>query len=263
MRAVILAGGRGTRLAPYTTVIPKPLLPVGDLPILEIVVRQLARAGIDHLTLSLGYMSEYFRVFLSHRKSLSRLMRIDFVEEEKPTGTAGSLSSVAGLEGTFLVMNGDVLTNLDYRALLSHHADRGAWLTIATHNKPVKIDLGVLEDDRSGNVTNYIEKPVLNYTVSMGIYVYEPEVLQFIRPGEYLDFPDLVLRLLRTGRPVSTFRNDATWLDLGRPEDLQRATDIFLERKDEFLPATVGDREAVPQGACLSGPGAASPARAG
>jgi NDP-sugar pyrophosphorylase family protein len=241
MRAVILAGGRGTRLAPYTTVIPKPLLPVGDLPILEIVVRQLARAGIDHLTLSLGYMSEYFRVFLSHHKSLSRLMRIDFVEEEKPTGTAGSLCSVAGLESTFLVMNGDVLTNLDYRALLSHHAGRQAWLTIATHNKPVKIDLGVLEDDRDGNVINYIEKPVLNYLVSMGIYVYEPAVLQFIQPGVYLDFPDLVLKLLGAGKRVSTFHNEATWLDLGRPEDLQLATDVFLERKDEFLPVTADD----------------------
>src|SRR6516225_3680375 len=122
MRAVILAGGRGTRLAPYTTVIPKPLLPVGNMPILEIVVRQLAHAGIDHLTLSLGYMSEYFQVFLAHHKLLKRLMRIDFVEEEKPTGTAGSLSSVPGLDSTFLVMNGDILTTLNYRQLLEAHA---------------------------------------------------------------------------------------------------------------------------------------------
>jgi NDP-sugar pyrophosphorylase family protein len=241
MRAVILAGGRGTRLAPYTTVIPKPLLPVGNMPILEIVVRQLAQAGIDHLTLSLGYMSEYFQVFLAHHKSLKRLMRIDFVEEEKPTGTAGSLSSVPGLDSTFLVMNGDVLTDLDYQALIDQHKSRKAWLTIATHSKPVKIDLGVLEDDRDGNVTNYVEKPVLNYTVSMGVYVYEPQVLSFIGPGEYLDFPDLVLKLIRAGRPVGTFRNEATWLDLGRPEDLQRATDIFLDRKDEFLPGASAD----------------------
>jgi NDP-sugar pyrophosphorylase family protein len=238
MRAVILAGGRGARLAPYTTIIPKPLLPVGDYPILEIIVRQLAHAGVDHITLTLGYMSVYFQTFLAHHKSLNRLARIDYIEEEKPTGTAGSLSFVPDLRGTFLVINGDVLTNLNYRALLDYHKSQKSWLTIATHRKPVKIDLGVLEYDSSGFVTNYIEKPTLNYTVSMGIYVYEADALQFIPHGEYIDFPDLVLKLVRAGKRVSTFANDATWLDLGRPDDLQRATDIFLERQKEFLPAT-------------------------
>jgi NDP-mannose synthase len=236
MRAVVLAGGRGTRLAPYTTVIPKPLLPVGDLPILEIVVRQLVHAGIDHVTLTLGYMSAYFRAFLSQHQSLGRLVKIDFVEEEKPTGTAGSLSSVPGLDSTFMVMNGDILTNLNYRALLDYHASQKAWLTIAAHRKLVKIDLGVLETDPSGLVTNYIEKPTMDYAVSMGIYVYEPQVLEFIAPGEQLDFPDLVLKLLRAGKKVATFSNDAAWLDLGRPEDFSRAADLFSEREQEFLP---------------------------
>jgi NDP-sugar pyrophosphorylase family protein len=238
MRAVILAGGRGTRLAPYTTVIPKPLLPVGDMPILEVVVRQLAHAGIHHITLTLGYMSEYFRAFLTQRKSLSRLVKIDFIEEEKPTGTAGSLSSVPGLESTFLVMNGDILTTLNYRQLLEAHAAEKAWLTIAAHRKQVKIDLGVLETDNSGAVTDYIEKPTMDYSVSMGIYVYEPQVLEFIARGEHLDFPDLVLRLLRAGKKVGTYRNEADWLDLGRPEDFQRANDLFAERSQEFLPPT-------------------------
>jgi NDP-sugar pyrophosphorylase family protein len=237
MRAVILAGGRGARLAPYTTVIPKPLLPVGDLPILEVVVRQLVHAGIRHITLSLGYMSVYFRAFLSQHQTLGRLAKIDFVEEEKPTGTAGSLASVPALDDTFLVMNGDVLTNLDYRALLDYHAAQRAWLTIAGHNKTVKIDLGVLEVDGAGCVMNYIEKPTKSYAVSMGIYVYEPQVLQFISGGEYLDFPDLVMRLIRANKRVVVFPNDAAWLDLGRPEDLQLATEIFLKHEQEFLPA--------------------------
>jgi NDP-mannose synthase len=237
MRAVILAGGRGTRLAPYTTVIPKPLLPVGDMPILEVVVRQLAHAGIDHITLTLGYMSAYFRAFLTQHQSLRRLVKIDFVEEERPTGTAGSLSFVPGLEETFLVMNGDVLTNLNYRALLEHHVAEKAWLTIATHRKSVQIDLGVLEADPSGQVTDYIEKPRMAYAVSMGIYVYQPQVLAFIAPGEHLDFPDLVLRLIRAGEKVAAYHNDACWLDLGRPEDLRRADDLFRERGQEFLPA--------------------------
>lgn len=236
MRAVILAGGRGTRLAPYTTVIPKPLLPVGDLPILEIVLRQLVHAGVTHVTLTLGYMADYFRAFLTQHRSLSRLVKIDFVEEERPTGTAGSLAFVPGLDQTFLVMNGDILTTLDYRALIDFHAAEGAWLTIAAHRKPVKIDLGVLETAGDGRVTNYIEKPKYDYTVSMGIYVYQPEVLKYITAGAYLDFPDLVLKLVRDGKKVMTFKNEATWLDLGRPEDLQRATDLFAEREREFLP---------------------------
>ena len=240
MQVVILAGGRGTRLAPYTTVIPKPLLPVGDMPILEIVIRQLAFAGVDRITLTLGYMSEYFRAFLAQHKSLGRLATIDFVEEERPTGTAGSLSSVAGLDETFLVMNGDILTSLSYRALLDFHAAEKACLTIAAHRKPVKIDLGVLETDAAGRVTYYIEKPTMDYAVSMGVYVYDPQALEFIGPGEDLDFPDLVLKLIAAGQKVVTFRNNATWLDLGRPEDLHQAADLFAGGRGEFLPPEPG-----------------------
>lgn len=242
MRAVILAGGRGTRLAPYTTVIPKPLLPVGDMPILEIVVRQLVHAGALRITLTLGYQSTYFRAYLAQHKALRRLVKIDCVEEEKPTGTAGSLCSVPDLNDTFLVMNGDILTNLDYRELLAFHDAEKASLTIATHRKPVRIDLGVLETDAAGCVLNYIEKPTMDYAVSMGIYVYDPHVLEFIVPGEYLDFPSLVLRLLQAGKKVMSYRNNASWLDLGRHEDFLKATDLFKERSHEFLPAAAGPR---------------------
>src|SRR5438270_4135997 len=130
MGAVILAGGRGSRLAPFTSVIPKPLLPVDETPILEIIIRQLADAGFDHITLTLGYMSTYFHAFFAQHRSLSRLARIDFVEEEKPTGTAGSLASIPELRGTFLVMNGDILTDLDYCGLLAHHHANKGLLTI-------------------------------------------------------------------------------------------------------------------------------------
>ena len=236
MRAVILAGGRGARLAPFTTVIPKPLLPVADTPILEIVLRQLAHYGFTRVTLSLGYMAEYFKLFFAHHKSLSELLEIDFVEEETPTGTAGSLSAVPDLNDTFLVMNGDLLTSLDYRKLVEHHRCSQSALTIATQNKRVNIDLGVLETDAQGCVTAYKEKPKLDYQISMGIYVYEPEVLSHIPRNTYLDFPDLVLRLLRANYRVNTYFNEACWLDLGRIEDIQRATEVFQSRKDEFLP---------------------------
>ncbi len=235
MRAVILAGGRGARLAPYTTVIPKPLLPVGDKPILEIICRQLAAAGFTHLTLSLGYMSVYFRTFLAQHRSLQALMKIDFIEEEEPTGTAGSLAMVPGLKGTFLVMNGDILTDLDYAALVQSHKDFGAVLTIAAHQKKVKIDLGILEV-QDGRVTGYIEKPTLHYPVSMGIYVYDASVLDHIEAGVYLDFPTLVLKLIAAGRTVNAWGNDATWLDLGRHEDLLEATQLFGTGRYDFLP---------------------------
>ncbi len=236
MRAVILAGGRGSRLAPFTSVIPKPLLPVGETPILEIIIRQLAAAGFDHITLTLGYMSTYFHAFVAQHRSLSRLARIDFVEEEKPTGTAGSLASVPGLRGTFLVMNGDILTSLDYPALLAHHHAQKGVLTIGMHAKDIKIDLGVIQTDAAGQVTGYIEKPTLSYGVSMGIYVYSEEALARIAPGEYLDFPSLVLQLLADGKKVATYATDATWLDLGRVEDLQRTSEIFAHARSDFLP---------------------------
>ncbi len=246
MRAVILVGGRGSRLAPFTTVIPKPLLPVGDTPILEIIIRQLAHAGFDHITLTLGYMSTYFYTFIEQHRSLHRLAKIDFVEEEKPTGTAGSLAAIKDLSTTFLVMNGDLLTSLDYLALVAHHRAHKAWLTIGQHKKDVKIDLGVIETDAQGQVVDYIEKPVLSYGVSMGVYIYEPEVLSYIQPGEFLDFPALVLRLLAEGKRVSAYPSDACWLDLGRYEDLQRASEIFHERYHEFLPAEVGQVANLP-----------------
>jgi NDP-sugar pyrophosphorylase family protein len=236
MRAVILAGGRGARLAPYTTVIPKPLLPVGDKPILEIVCRQLVRAGFTHITLSLGYMSLYFRTFLAQHRRLRELVTIDFVEENVPTGTAGSLTSVPDLEGTFLVMNGDILTTLDYADIVRHHRSRGAALTIAAHQKAVKIDLGILKLDEESHVTGYIEKPVLHHPVSMGIYVYDASVLKYIEPGRYLDFPDLVLALVKDGQKVCAYPNDATWLDLGRQEDLLEATRLFQAQEHAFLP---------------------------
>lgn len=237
MRAVILAGGRGSRLAPFTTVVPKPLLPVADTPILEVIVRQLASAGFDHITLALGYMSQYFHAFVAQHRSLRRLARIDFVEEETPTGTAGSLAHVPGLSGTFLVMNGDILTDLDYGKLVSHHRARGGMLTIGLHDKKVTIDLGIVESGRDGRVERYIEKPTLSYAVSMGIYVYDEGVLAHIRSGEYLDFPSLVQRLLAAGHRVVTYPNSARWLDLGRFEDLQRASELFTRYRHEFLPA--------------------------
>lgn len=245
MRAVILAGGRGTRLAPYTTIIPKPLMPLNDTPILEMIIHQLAAAGFTRVTLTLGYMSDYFKVFLAQRKQLRDLVEIDIVEETTPTGTAGSLSFVPGLDEPFLVMNGDIFTDLNYRALYDHHCREQSWLTIAAYEKPVKIDLGVLETDATGRLVDYIEKPTLNYSVSMGIYIYSPECLALIPRGEYLDFPTLALRVRDAGQKVLAWKSDVMWYDLGRPEDLLAATEIFVERQSRFMPRLAADTRAA------------------
>jgi NDP-sugar pyrophosphorylase family protein len=234
MRAVILAGGKGTRLKPFTVNFPKPLMPLGDMPVIEVLMRRLANSGITDVTLTLGHLAELIRAYFSQRHALTAGMNIRYVQEEEPTGTAGSLALVEGLDDTFLVMNGDLLTNLDFHALVRHHREQGAMLTIATHTRRVKIDLGVLEFGSDFGITRYLEKPETTYSVSMGIYVYEPAVLKHIRPGEHLDFPDLVLRLLAAGERVCAFPSDDLWLDIGRPDDYARAQELFAEHDEEF-----------------------------
>lgn len=234
MRAVILAGGKGVRLRPFTAHLPKPLVPLGDKPILEIILRQLAACGFGRATLTLGHLSSLVRAYIAHKESLNEAIAIDFIEEEKPTGTAGSLARVPNLDDTFVVMNGDVLTNLDYAALVSAHRASGAALTIAAHSQEVKIDLGVLETDATGRLIGYHEKPRHQFEVSMGVYVYEPRVLKLIEPDTYLDFPDLVRLLLARGETVSVYRNNAFWLDIGRPEDYAAAQDMYERNPGEF-----------------------------
>jgi NDP-sugar pyrophosphorylase family protein len=234
LRAVILAGGRGTRLAPYTTVFPKPLMPIGEIPIIEIVIRQLRHFGFRRVTLAVGHLGELIRAYIENNASRFEGMSIDYVHEQQPTGTAGSLTTIPDLNDTFLAMNGDVLTTLDYGRLLAHHRAAGAALTIATFHKKVKIDLGVIETGNDGYVSAYREKPELEYAVSMGIYLYEPRALQGVQRGGYLDFPDLVQRLLGSGEKVATFPWDGYWLDIGRPDDFQAASAEFLAHRSEW-----------------------------
>ena len=234
LRAVILAGGKGTRLMPFTVNFPKPLMPLGDIPVVEVLIRRLIHSGITDITLSLGHLAELVKAYFAHRPRLVEQISLRFVEEEEPTGTAGSLALVPGLAETFLVMNGDLVTNLDFDSLVQFHRQQKCLLTIATHKRNIKIDLGVLEFDRDYRVTQYLEKPENTYHVSMGIYVYEPEVLKYIKVGQYLDFPNLVLRLLESGEPVCAYPSDCLWLDIGRPDDYATAQELFVEKKEAF-----------------------------
>jgi len=236
MKTVILSGGRGTRLAPYTSVLPKPLLPIGERAILEIVVEQLREAGFTDVVLSVGYLAHLIQAVFDNGPS--RGLNISYVHEDSPLGTAAPLRLVEGLDDTFLVMNGDVLTTLDHRALVDFHRASGFEITIASHVRKTRFDYGVLEADESGRLLAFSEKPEVTSLVSMGIYVMEPQVLELIPAGEHFDFPDLVHALIAGGRAVGVYPYSGYWRDLGRHEDYVAAneeweTERTASRADE------------------------------
>ena len=233
MKAVILAGGKGSRLAPYTKVIPKPLMPIGDMPILEVLLHQIKRAGVDEVILSVGHMASLLRAFFQEGEHIG--VHIGYSYEKTPLGTAGPLALVDGLDDTFMVMNGDVLTTLDFVDLVKFHRQSGAMVTIAMYNREVKIDLGVLQLNGGQEVVGYIEKPTYGFQVSMGVYVFEPAVLKYIPPEQYFDFPTLILRLIEAGERVVGYPFDGYWQDLGRPDDYEQAILDFESMLGQFL----------------------------
>jgi NDP-sugar pyrophosphorylase family protein len=239
-RAIILAGGYGTRLRPYTTVLPKPLMPVGDRPVLDIVVRQLVAQGFDRITMSTGHLAELIEAFFMDGRRYD--VAIDYLREEEPLGTAGAISLVDDLDEDVLVMNGDILTELDYAALLTEHRASDAMATIATQQRSETIALGVLRFDGSGGdadrdrVRGYDEKPEYTFDASMGVYCFSPGIANHLEHGEHLDFPDLVKRLLAAGQEVRAWRSDAFWLDIGMPRDYERAQEVFESMRGRLLP---------------------------
>jgi NDP-sugar pyrophosphorylase family protein len=235
MKAIILAGGRGTRLAPYTYVLPKPMMPVGDKAILEILLRQMKRAGIFDVVITVGHLAGLMQAFF--QDGLQYDLNISYSFEPKPLGTAGPLSLVPGLDRTFLVSNGDVLTNLNINQFIEFHHQHEGICTIAMHDRKVNIALGVIDHNPEDyRVTKYIEKPTLDYCVSMGMYIFEPEVLNYIPQGEYLDFPNLVHKLLDAGVKVVGYPFDGYWMDLGNPDDYAQANKDFEQMRSQFLP---------------------------
>lgn len=232
-RAVILAGGKGTRLAPYTATFPKPLVPLGDMPILEVVMRQLSAHGIRHVTLTVNHLAALVNAYFGDGERFG--MRVDYSIEEQPLGTAGPLALVEELDSTFLVLNGDLLTDLDYSRLLEQHEASGAPMTVGLYERTHTVDFGVVEVDASCCVSGYTEKPSLQYLVSMGVYVMEPSVLGLIARGEHLNLPDLVNRMLERGRRVHGYLHRGYWLDIGRPADYEQAQNDFPELRDRLL----------------------------
>ncbi len=224
-RAVILAGGLGTRLRPFTFVLPKPLVPIGEYPILEIIVRQLVRRGIPRITLAVNHRANLVQAFFGDGSEWGA--QIDYSVETEPLSTIAPLRLIPDLPDRFLLMNGDVLTDLPYADLMSHQASSGALFTIAASRRTHTIDYGVLELDGAGHLAGFLEKPSRDYLVSMGVYAVDRRVLATVPATGAYGFDHLMRDMLRRGDRVGVYPYDGYWLDIGRPDDYARAVDEF------------------------------------
>jgi NDP-sugar pyrophosphorylase family protein len=232
-RAVILAGGMGTRLRPYTVVLPKPLMPLGEFPILEVIVRQLARQRFDHLTLAVNHQAAIIKAFFGDGSRWG--VQIDYSLETEPLGTIGPLTMMSDLPDHFVLMNGDILTDLDVAAFLAQHEAGHHLFSIAAAERQQRVDYGVLHVDEANRLSAFDEKPSLSVLVSMGVYAVSKGALAYVPPGVKYGFDDLMLTMLKRKAPVEVVRHAGYWLDIGRPDDYERAIDEFAARKQQFL----------------------------
>jgi NDP-sugar pyrophosphorylase family protein len=238
MKAVILAGGRGQRLAPYTNVLPKPLMPIDDMPILEIVLRQLKHYGIGEVFIAVGYLASLIQTYVGDGSRYG--LKVHYSMEHKPLGTAGPLKLIKQLDDAFLLMNGDLLTSLNFRDLIEFHQRNQATVTVSTYPRKVQITLGVINADEENSVVSYIEKPSYDFRVSMGINVLQASALNYIPDDQFFDFPDLIKALIAVGETVKAYPfNEGYWLDIGRHEDYQKALDEIDYIKKTILPDQV------------------------
>lgn len=233
-RVIIQAGGRGTRLQPYTTILPKPLMPVLEFPILEIMIRQLVAQGFPRITITLGHLGHLIMAVVGDGHQWGA--EVEYVWEDEPRGTIGAITLVKGLDQPFLVMNGDLLTDFDYRQFVSRHLASGAQLSVGVHHKEVPISLGVFEFDGDHRIVRFKEKPTLHFPCSMGIYAFNPELLELIPRVGNFGFDDLMAMCLTRDIRVCAHPFEGLWLDIGRPEDYANATRLFQENRGRLLP---------------------------
>lgn len=225
MKAVIMGGGKGTRLAPFTSVLPKPLIPIGDYPILEIIICQLRKAGFTEIIITLGYLAHLFEAYFNDGHRLG--VKITYTHEDKPLGTVGPLTLIEGLNEPFLMMNGDVLTNLDFADLYHYHIERNAIVTMALYPKEVNIDFGVIEIDAESHILSSHEKPHFTYLINMGIYVVSPQAVNLIPHNQFYSFMDLVEDLQARGDPLYGYPFNGDWMDVGRIDDFASAAEKY------------------------------------
>ncbi|MEA2347938.1 MAG: NDP-mannose synthase [Thermoleophilaceae bacterium] len=241
MKAIIFAGGKGARLLPYTHVLPKPLLPVGEQSILEIILAQLRHSGITDISMATGYKSTLIEGVIGDGAAYG--VDITYYREKEPLGTVGALAEVPAFEDTFIMMNGDVLTDEPlYGNLLQAHRSSGAALTVACKLEEIEIDYGVLHlgDDLGGarRIERIEEKPRYSWPVSMGVYAVEPHVQAMVERGHKTDFPDLITHLLANGHTVAAYEHPGYWLDIGRLHHLEEAVQDFESSAGRFLTDT-------------------------
>ena len=232
-RAIILAGGTGTRLRPYTVVFPKPLMPIGEYPILEVVIRQLASHGYNHITLAVNHQAELIKAFFGNGSKWNVL--IDYSLEDNPLGTMGPLRLINDLPENFLVMNGDILTDLNFKEFYMDHVRSHNLFTISSYKREQKIDYGVLESNGSGELYSFCEKPISHYHVSMGIYMMSQKIINYIPDSGAYGFDNLMHSLLKAKKTVNVKLFDGYWLDIGRPDDYMQAIEEFESMKSKFL----------------------------
>lgn len=233
MRAVILAGGKGTRLRPYTTVLPKPLVPIGnEMPILEIVIRQLTRYGFLHITIAVNHMANLIKAFFGDGAKWDVL--IDYSIEDKPLSTIGPLTLIPDLPSNFLVMNGDILCDLNYKDFYDYHVNNKNDVTVSVFKRETKIDFGVLEYDGSGTITRFIEKPVYHFDVSMGIYCLQRKIVDTLPKGMFYGFDNLMIDGIQKNRKIAVKPFNGFWLDIGRPDDYDSANENYPKIKESL-----------------------------
>jgi len=234
MRVIILAGGLGTRLRPYTVTLPKPLVPLGDRSILDIVLLQLQRCGVKHVTMAVNHLSHLIMAYFGNGERWG--MNIDYSIEQRSLSTIGPLKLIKDLPENFLVMNGDVLTDLGFTELFRWHIEQKADMTVAMCSRDSKIDFGVIKTDKNGNIIGFEEKPLYHHNVSMGVYAINRGLLELVPEGVSFGFDDLMLTCLRKKRRVFGYFHDGYWLDIGRPDDYQEANDRFEELIKRLFP---------------------------
>jgi len=231
-RAIILAGGKGSRLRPYTVVLPKPLMPIGEFPILEVVVRQLVKNGFKHISMAVNHQASIIRSFFGDGSKWS--IKIDYFEEDSPLGTMGPLKRINDLPDNFLIMNGDILTDLNFNEFFMEHVNKKSLFTICSKERIQNIDYGVLESTENSTLSHFREKPKTKYLVSMGIYMANKGITKLIPDGFY-GFDTLMLDLLRKKETINLKKFYGYWLDIGKPDDYMRAIDDFDKMKDKLF----------------------------
>jgi len=232
-RAIILAGGKGTRLRPYTIALPKPLVPIGEKPILEIIITQLIRNGFKHITITINHLEDIIKAFFGDGSKWG--IKIDYSLEEKPLSTMGPLSLLTDLPENFLIMNGDILSNIDFEELYDFHISKESIFTISSYVREQKTDYGVLKIDSNDNLSDFKEKPVEQYDVSMGIYVANRKILKYIPYNTFYGFDSLMLDLIKNNNLPFIKRHDGFWFDIGRPDDYEMAIEKFSKSPKEFI----------------------------